>query len=112
VTSIACQCLGVQIETLTCLHVTIQMMNFFLCTAFGNSTGCYGTQNSVLSNPLSIPLQGSCQGNGGALAYFLLYVLHWYMLCTSMVILQSWSEQFQEAKCDSLGSFSLMTPIC
>jgi hypothetical protein len=78
VTSIACQCLGVQIETLTCLHVTIQMMNFFLCTAFGNSTGCYGTQNSVLSNPLSIPLQGSCRGNGGALAYF-------FALCIALV---------------------------
>jgi hypothetical protein len=30
VTSIACQCLGIQIETLTCLLVTVQLMNFLL----------------------------------------------------------------------------------
>ena len=111
VTSIACQCLGIQIETLTCLLVTIQLMNFFLCTAFGDSTGCYGTHNSVLPNPSSTPLQGSCQGNGGTLAYFLLYVLYWSTLCTLMAMSQSWSEPFQGAKCDSLGSFSLMTLI-
>jgi hypothetical protein len=82
VTSIACQHLGIQIETLTCLLVTIQLMNLFLCTAFGDSTGCYGTCNSVLPNPLSTTLQGSCQGNGGtwtyvfALCIILVYIMY------------------------------------
>jgi hypothetical protein len=71
-TSLACQCLGLQTEMLTCLLLTIQLMNFFLCTAFSDSTSSYGGRCSILRPCHSpfLPLQGACQGNGGGPAMF------------------------------------------
>jgi hypothetical protein len=47
-------------------------MNFFLCTAFGDSTSSYGSHCSILQphhSPFR-PLQGACQGNSGGPAMF------------------------------------------
>ena len=63
-TSLACQCLAMAVEVLVCLLMTIQMMVYFLRTAYGDSTTSYGGQQLV-------PFQGACQGNGGGPSMFL-----------------------------------------
>jgi hypothetical protein len=53
--------------------MTIQMMNFFLQMAFGDSNQSYDSCNLVLHKDLLdqvIPLQGACQGNWGGPAMF------------------------------------------
>ena len=52
------QCLALAVEVITSLLLTIQLMKFFLRTAFGDSTCFYGSRQLI-------PLQGCCQGNGG-----------------------------------------------
>jgi hypothetical protein len=61
---IMCQRHGMAIETITCLFLTIQMMKFFLRTAFGDSETFYSSTGPV-------PFQGICQGNGGGPTLFL-----------------------------------------
>ena len=56
--SLCSQCLALVVEVITSLLLTIQLMKFFLWTAFGDSTHFYGGQQPI-------PLQGCCQGNGG-----------------------------------------------
>ena len=56
--SLCSQWLALAVEVITSLFFTIQLMKFFLQTAFGDSTHFYGGQ-------WPIPLQGCCQGNGG-----------------------------------------------
>ena len=63
-TSLACQRLGVAVEITVCLLTTIQLMRFFLRTAYGDSKGYYGGRSLV-------PFQGACQGNGGGPGMFL-----------------------------------------
>ena len=59
--SLCLQCLALVMEVITSLLLTIQLMKFFLRTAFGDSTRFYGSR-------WPIPLQGCCQGNGGGAA--------------------------------------------
>jgi hypothetical protein len=66
--SIVCQHHGMAIETITCLFLTIQMMKFFLRTAFGNSETFYSSTGPV-------PFQGICQGNGGGPTLFLCIII-------------------------------------
>ena len=56
--SLCLQCLALAVEVITSLLLTIQLMKFFLRTAFGDSTCFYGGWQPI-------PLQGCCQGNGG-----------------------------------------------
>ena len=56
--SLCSQCLALVVEVITSLLLTIQLMNFFLRTAFSDSTCFYGDWRPI-------PLQGCCQGNGG-----------------------------------------------
>ena len=56
--SLCLQCLALAVEVITSLLLTIQLMKFFLRTAFGDSTCIYGGW-------WLIPLHGCCQGNGG-----------------------------------------------
>ena len=56
--SLCSQCLALVVEVITSLLLTIQLMKFFLQTAFGDSTCFYGSWQPI-------PLQGCCQGNGG-----------------------------------------------
>jgi len=58
IVSMLAQCLTMMIEVIVCLLLMIQLMKFFLCTAFGNSSSHYGGQRGI-------PYQGICQGNGG-----------------------------------------------
>lgn len=60
IASLCAQRLGVAIETIVSLLLTIQLMKFFLRTAFGDSDRYYGGGSD--SRP---PFQGICQGNGG-----------------------------------------------
>ena len=71
--SIVCQRHGMAIETITSLFLTIQMMRFFLRTAFGDSTTFYTGSNGP------VPFQGICQGNGGGPSLF---------LCISIVLVK------------------------
>ena len=56
--SLCLQCLALVVEVITSLLLTLQLMKFFLRTAFGDSTHFYGGWRLI-------PLQGCCQGNGG-----------------------------------------------
>ena len=56
--SLCLQCLALVVEVITSLLLTIQLMKFFLQTAFSDSTCFYGGWQLI-------PLQGCCQGNGG-----------------------------------------------
>ncbi len=58
IASLSSQRLAVSVETMICLLSTLQLMKFFLRTAFGDSDTHYG-------GSLEDPLQGVCQGNGG-----------------------------------------------
>jgi hypothetical protein len=71
---IVCQHHGMAIEAILSLFLTIQMMQFFLHTAFGNSTIFYTGING------SIPFQGIYQGNGGSPSLF---------LCISIVLVKA-----------------------
>ena len=51
--------LRLQIKVITLMLLTIQLMQFFLCTAFSYSTHSYG-------GSLAHPFMGACQGHGGA----------------------------------------------
>ena len=63
--SLCSQCLALVVEVITSLLLTIQLMKFFLQSAFGDSTCFYGSQQPI-------PLQGCCQGNGGGPAMWVL----------------------------------------
>ena len=63
--SLCLQCLALAVEVITSLLLTIQLMKFFLQTAFGDSTCFYGSRQPI-------PLQGCCQGNGGGPAMWVL----------------------------------------
>ncbi len=56
--SLACQQLGAPPSVLCTIFQTIQLMKFYLRTAYGDSQDFYGGGDSVL------PFQGVCQGNG------------------------------------------------
>ena len=62
--SLANQCLVVAAEIMVCLLTTIQMMVFFLHTAYSDSQTSYKGHQQV-------PFQGACQGNGGGPGMFL-----------------------------------------
>jgi len=57
--SIACQRLGVALSIMATIFLSIQEMNIFLHTAFGNSELAYNRVSST-----GLPFQGVCQGNG------------------------------------------------
>lgn len=65
IASICAQRMALAIETVTALLLTIQMMRFFLRTAYGDSDRYYGGYVSA-NDARRSPLQGACQGNGGA----------------------------------------------
>jgi len=71
--SIACQRLGAPPSVLCTIFQTIQLMKFFLRTAYGDSEEFYGGGRSTL------PFQGVCQGNGAGPAIW---------LATSIVIME------------------------
>ena len=66
--SLCSQCLALVVEVITSLLLTIQLMKFFLRTAFGDSTCFYGSWRQI-------PLQGCCQGNGGGPAMWVLVLI-------------------------------------
>jgi hypothetical protein len=63
--SLCCQRWGVPPEGLATMLGTIQQMQFFLRTSFGDSDTSFGGDNP------NNPLQGVCQGNGGGPAVWL-----------------------------------------
>jgi len=63
--SLACQCLGAPPSILCTIFQTIQLMKFFLWTAYGNSDRFYSGGTSALL------FQGVCQGNGAGPAIWL-----------------------------------------
>jgi hypothetical protein len=85
------------IEAITSLFLTIQMMQFSLHMAFGDSTTFYTGSHGP------IPLQGICQGNGGSPSLFLcisivlvkalhtnwhiaVFVAYSYLWCTNLIL--------------------------
>jgi len=63
--SLACQRLGAPPSILCTIFQTIQLMKFYLRTAYGDSQNFYGGGHSAL------PFQGVCQGNGAGPAIWL-----------------------------------------
>jgi len=63
--ALACQRLGVPASAMTTMFMTIQLMKFFLRTAYGDSADFYGGGLS------GSPFQGVCQGNGAGPAIWL-----------------------------------------
>jgi len=73
---LACQRLGVSPQVMATIFTTIQLMKFYLRTAYGDSATFYGGGLS------QHPFQGVCQGNGAGPAIWLalsLCLLH--MIC-------------------------------
>ena len=64
-TSMIAQSVGVPIPNIVCMFLALQGMNFYLRTAFGDSTRSYGCTSNK-------PYQGLVQGNGAAPALWLL----------------------------------------
>ena len=71
--SLACQRLGAPPLFLSCMLVTIQLMKFYLRTAFGDLDLFFGGGRHGL------PFQGICQGNGGGPAF-------WYAVSVVLVL--------------------------
>jgi len=74
--ALACQHLGVSPQVMVTIFATIQLMKFFLRTAYGDSATFYGGGLS------QYPFQGVCQGNGAgpaiwlALSLCLIHMIH------------------------------------
>jgi len=74
--ALACQRLGVSPQVMVTIFATIQLMKFFLRTAYGDSATFYGGGLS------QYPFQGVCQGNGAgpaiwlALSLCLIHMIH------------------------------------
>jgi len=66
--SLCTQRLGMLRLVITLLLMTIQWMQFYLQTGFGDSEDFYG-------RPSEMPLQGCCQGNGGGPAMWVLVAI-------------------------------------
>ena len=64
--SLGCQRMGVPVNVIRYMLLTIQLMTFFLRTGHGDSTTSYGGAY----NACGVPFQGICQGNGGGPATF------------------------------------------
>ena len=73
--SLCCQRLGAPPLAVASMLLTIQLMKFFLRTAYGDSSRSFGGDTNLL------PFQGSLQGNGGGPAFW------WAMSCVLVTLL-------------------------